>query len=268
MMKPMPCDVHHAQPSRCATVAGATLSALMAMALLSACEREITPPKLDSHDLTQAPVSTAQGEASPRLDTDATTVAASDDGSFEAMSRDNPSSAGLPNSRQVLQHQAGMGTAGGEPMVGSTTAAALSNAERLFITRAGEKSQFEILVSELASEKATDPALKSYAAMVAADHKGAVEELQRLAAGHGVALTKTLSAQDRNTLAALQKAQGAAFDKQYLQTVGVNEHERNVAAFEQASSDAQNPAVKDYVQSTLPTLKAHLDAARKLQIKG
>ncbi|MFY9476838.1 MAG: DUF4142 domain-containing protein [Aquabacterium sp.] len=261
-------DVHHAQPSRRKTVAGATLSALMAVALLSACEREITPPKMGSNDITQAPpISTAQGDASPRLGTDSTTVATSDGGSFETMTRDNPTSAGLPSSTQVQQHQAGTAIAGGDAMAPST-AATLNNAERLFIARASEKSQFEILVSELAADKATDPALKSYAAMVAADHKGADEELKRLAAGHGVELTPSLNAQDRKTLAALQQAQGAAFDKQYLQTVGVNEHEKNVAVFEQASNDAQNPAVKDYVQSTLPTLRSHLDAARKLQVKG
>lgn len=259
-----PRDIPQPRSSRL-TAAGLTLSVLMAGALLSACEREITPPKLGSNDAVQSPISTAQGEASPGLGMDSSTMASSQEGSFETMTRDNPTSAGVPSSTQV---RAQGGEAAGNGATTSPTAATLSSTERLFITRAGEKSQFEILVSELAAEKATDPALKSYAAMVAADHKGAGEELKRLAAGHGVDLPQALNAEDRKTLAALQRAQGAAFDKQYLQTVGVNEHEKNVAAFEQASTDAQNPAVKDYVQSTLPTLKAHLDAARKLQVKG
>lgn len=248
-------------------LAGVTLSAVLAATLLSACEREITPPKMGSNDIVQTPMSTAQGTAAPALGTDWTTMTSSagDSGSFETMTRDNPTSAGIPGNAQDRRQDTAVASGG---TVTSVTAATLNNAERLFITRASEKSQFEILVSELAAEKATDPALKSYAAMVAADHKGAGEELKRLAAGHGVALSQALSEQDQKTLAALQRAQGAAFDKQYLQTVGVNEHEKNVATFEQASADAQNPAVKDYAQSTLPTLKAHLDAARKLQVKG
>ena len=154
------------------------------------------------------------------------------------------------------------------PVDTPTTAATLSATERDFIARIGAKSLFEIRVSELAAEKATDPALKSYAAMVAADHKGVSEEIKRLAAGHGVNLPEGLAPQDQKTLAALRNADGAVFDKQYLQTVGVTEHEKTIAVYEKAGTDARNPAVKDYVQSTLPTLKAHLDAARKLQTKG
>jgi putative membrane protein len=251
------------------------LSALVAAVLLSACEREITPPKMGGNDTIQAPMSTAQGQASPALDAAPTTRSPQSRGSFEEMTRDNPTSAGMPDDgqdgRPANTDKAGTASRGStqeSPVNASATAATLNSAERLFIARAGEKSQFEIQVSELAAERATDPALKSYAAMVAADHKGAGEELKRLAAGHGVALSQALNEQDRQTLKALQRAQGAAFDQQYLQTVGVHEHEKNVATFEQASADAQNPAVKDYVQSTLPTLKAHLDAARKLQVKG
>lgn len=245
--------------------------ALVACLALAGCERDPTP-KMASAD---APYSSLPGTAPAEAGTamgagtglgtgsagvlaDASPPAmqADNGGSFEAMTRTEPTGAGMPSDRQAA------------PVDTPTTAATLSATERDFIARTGAKSLFEIRVSELAAEKATDPALKSYAAMVAADHKGVSEEIKRLAAGHGVNLPEGLAPQDQKTLAALRNADGAVFDKQYLQTVGVTEHEKTIAAYEKAGTDARNPAVKDYVQSTLPTLKAHLDAARKLQTKG
>lgn len=248
-------------PARTFPVVAASLAACLT---LVACDREPTP-KMSSADtvlstpgpLAQADTGTAMGSGSMAGAPGLTMGQASADGSaFDVMTRTEPSGAGVPDSRQT------------GPSAASSGAGTLTHVERDFIAQTGAKSLFEIRVSELAAEKATDPALKSYAAMVAADHKGVTEEVKRLAAGHGVNLSQTISAQDQKTLSALQNAQGAAFDKQYLQTVGVTEHEKIIATYEKASVAAQSPAVKDYVQSTLPTLKSHLDAARKLQTKG
>ena len=220
-----------------------------ALLSLSGCEREPTPKMSVADASLASPTSTAQADTGTALGTGSLA-----NPPVEALTRDNPSAAGLPTATS--------------PQATSTTAGTLNGAEQRFISQVGAQSLFEIQVSELAAEKARDPALRSYAALVAADHKGAAEELRRLAAGHGVSLPETLLPQDQKTLSALRNASGTAFDKQYLQTVGVNEHEKTIATFEKASADAQNPAVKDYVQSTLPTLKSHLDAARKLQTKG
>lgn len=259
-----------------APMGAATLIACMA---LVGCDREPTP-KMGSADsslststpMAQADTGTPMGSGmngtseqmsvptAPlgRSDGPGLTMgqASADGSAFDAMTRSEPTGAGVPTSQQAAT-----------PAKASASGT-LSSMERDFIVQTGAKSLFEIRVSELAAEKASDPALKSYAAMVAADHKGVSEEAKRLAAGHGVNLSQTLSAQDQKTLSALQNASGAAFDKQYLQTVGVTEHEKIIATYEKVGADAQNPALKDYVQSTLPTLKSHLDAARKLQTRG
>lgn len=261
------------------TLAPLGAATLIACVALAGCDREPTPKMGSADSVLSAPAATAQADTDAAMGAGTmsgtsgqrsmtapmgqaggsglTVGQASADGSaFDAMTRTEPTAAGAPTSRQAI------------PADTPSAAGALTSVERDFIAQMGAKSLFEIKVSELAAEKTSDPALKSYAAMVAADHKGVSEEASRLAAGHGVNLSQTLSPQDQKTLSALQNAKGAAFDKQYLQTVGVTEHENIIATYEKAGADAQNPALKDYVQSTLPTLKSHLDAARKLQTKG
>lgn len=247
-------------PSSAGHMAGWCASAALACLALAGCEREPTP-KMSSADMALPGTATAQSDTGTAMGMGSLAGAPQASGagsSFDALTRDNPTAAGMPPEQSVQDRSPGA----------PVTAATLSSAEQKFIAQAGAKSLFEVKVSELAADKARDPALKSYAALVAADHKGVGDELKRLAAGHGVSLSDTLLPQDEKTLAALRNVSGQAFDKQYLQTVGVNEHEKTIANFEKAGEEATNPAVKDYVQSTLPTLKSHLDAARKLQTKG
>ena len=232
--------------------AAACLAACLA---LVGCEREPTP-KMSTASSADSALSTSGPVAQADTGTAMGTGSAAGADAFDALTRAEPTAAGVPSSRQI------------EAADAASAAATLSGAERDFIARTNAKSLFEIRVSELAAEKATDPALKSYAALVAADHKGVTQEIQRLAAGQGVNLPQSLDAQDEKTLSALQNATGQAFDKQYLQTVGVTGHEKAIAAYEKAGTEARNPALKDYVQSTLPTLKSHLEAARKLQTGG
>ena len=218
---------------------------------LAGCDRGPTPKMSSTDAVLSQPVSTAQADTGTAMG-----QAVVDASAFDTMTRTEPTSAGVPDSRQTGAPEA------------PGTGPRLSHAERDFIAQTGEKSLFEIRVSELAAEKATDPALKAYAAMVAADHKGVTQEVKRLAAGQGLTLSESISPPDQKTLSALQHASGAAFDKQYLQTVGVTEHEKIIEVYERAGADAHHPAVKDHVQSTLPTLKSHLDAARRLQTGG
>lgn len=44
----------------------------------------------------------------------------------------------------------------------------------------------------------------------------------------------------------------------------VKDHRADVAVFERESKDAKDPAVKDFADQTLPTLREHLKAAEKI----
>jgi len=147
---------------------------------------------------------------------------------------------------------------------GSSSAAPLSPSDAQFVTKAAEGGQFEVEVAKLAADKASDAGVKSFAQMLADDHAAANEKLHQIASSHNVALPASLPADKRKELDQLALLSGPAFDKQFVRTVGVKDHKHDIADFEKASKDAKASDVKDFAESTLPTLKKHLAAAEKL----
>ncbi len=66
---------------------------------------------------------------------------------------------------------------------------------------------------------------------------------------------------ERKTLAELS---GAPFDEQYV--LGqIQDHEVQVALFEDAAREAQNPEIRAFAQQHLPQIQQHLEMARALR---
>jgi putative membrane protein len=160
---------------------------------------------------------------------------------------------------------AGTAAASGVP---GGTAQALDAGDRKFVTEAAAGGMFEVQVSKLAADKASDPAVKTFAAMLMTDHSNANDELKAFASAHNLTLPASLPKELQAQIDKLQKASGEDFDKQYAQTVGIKDHRQDIARFEKASGDAKNPELKAWVDKTLPTLKEHLAAAQKLSQNG
>ena len=57
---------------------------------------------------------------------------------------------------------------------------------------------------------------------------------------------------------------GAEFDKAYAKHM-VEDHEKAVKLFENASKNIKDPGLKDFATKTLPTIKEHLEMAKKLE---
>ncbi|MDE2400118.1 MAG: DUF4142 domain-containing protein [Burkholderiales bacterium] len=178
-----------------------------------------------------------------------------------AVSRSDPYL--MPNSTVESQPPgAGMpSTTAAQPALSS---AALSSVERNFVVRTAAAEQFELAVARLAADKAIDSAVKSYAAMLVNDHSPASQKLQQLASSHNLTLPSSLSADKQKELDSLTKASGADFDRRFMQTVGMKDQKEDVDLFEKTSREAKDPDVKEFVQMTLPTLRAHLSAAQNL----
>jgi len=64
----------------------------------------------------------------------------------------------------------------------------------------------------------------------------------------------------------LNSLSGAAFDKMYMQHM-VEDHVKDVAEFEKASTSAQDSDVKGWAGKTLPTLQQHLQLAKEVNGK-
>lgn len=150
----------------------------------------------------------------------------------------------------------------------ATSTAPLAAADAQFILKAAEASLFELEVAKLAADKAAGPAVKSFAQMLVDDHTVANDKLKQIASSHGVPLPASMATNKKKELDQLSKLSGVKFDQQFLKMVGIKDHEHDIADFEKASRTAKSDDVKSFAESTLPTLKKHLDAAQKLPATG
>jgi putative membrane protein len=69
---------------------------------------------------------------------------------------------------------------------------------------------------------------------------------------------------DQKNLEQFKNYKGQNFDQDYV-NAQVEDHTQDIALFTRASKEAKDPAIKKFATQTLPTLKSHLEAAKKLQ---
>lgn len=219
-----------------------TATALAAALALSACGRDERIPTPETDTTSSTTRSDSTGSATP---TPSTTTAgagtAADAGTPGGMVATNPPGA-----------------------IGSPATGPLAQADQQFLTKAAEGGQFEVEVAKLAAEKATDPAVKTFAQMLVDDHSAANDKLRQIASSHNLALPAAMPDEKKRELDRLAKLSGAEFDRQFVKMAGIKDHHHDIQEFEKVSQNAQSEDVKNFAQSTLPTLKKHLEAAEKL----
>ena len=89
-----------------------------------------------------------------------------------------------------------------------------------------------------------------------------VVELQQIAARKNIRTPATSEVGPE--LQALKSRQGHDFDVAYVATAGPAAHEQAVQLFQREAKSGQDPELKAFARSTLPTLEHHLTMARKL----
>ncbi len=138
-------------------------------------------------------------------------------------------------------------------------------AERVFMAKAVAKTTYELEVSRLAAERATDPRVRSYAQSMVVRQTQFTNELIALMSAKGVAPPKGLStdkAAKLHKLASLKPS--LAFDQGYVRVVGIEDHEANIAMLEQGRRIANDRDLRAWIDRTLPTLRRQLGVAQNL----
>jgi putative membrane protein len=149
------------------------------------------------------------------------------------------------------------GVVAGPPVLGA--------ADRRFMADAAVGGLYEVAAGRLAAEHGSSAAVKDFGGMLIKDHGAANDELKRLAATRAVTLPNRLPRVKRDALDRLLKAPAARFDRQFVQQVGLDDHRRDIATFEDAAKSVRDPEVKAWAEKTLPTLREHYRHAQQLQ---
>ncbi len=138
-----------------------------------------------------------------------------------------------------------------------SAAANADSPDSSFFKSAAEGGMSEVELGQLAQQKATNPAVKEFGAMMVKDHTAANEKLKALAATKQVSLPDSSSVMQKATKTKLNMLSGNTFDKSYV--IGmIEDHKTDIKEFRKEASDGKDPDAKAFAAATLPTLQAHL----------
>jgi len=160
----------------------------------------------------------------------------------------------------------GIGAAYAQGSAGDTTGGAadttgmqkkdLSMKDRQFLMKAASGGVTEVRAAQMAVDKAQNEQLKTAAQRILDDHQRANDQLKAIAAQHDIALPTEPSSEDRQSLQKLQRASGAEFDRVYKSEL-MKDHEKDIAEFQRAAREVQDPQLREFATNTLPVLRQH-----------
>ncbi len=141
----------------------------------------------------------------------------------------------------------------------ATGGIAVDKDDAKFVTTAANDGMAEVNAGKLAQQKTSDARIKSFAAMMVADHTKAGDELAAIAKTKNITLPAAPNADAQKMADDLAKKSGKDFDRAYVSMM-VDGHNGAVKLFTDASNNCKDPDLKAFATKTLPTLKMHLDS--------
>jgi putative membrane protein len=133
-----------------------------------------------------------------------------------------------------------------------------------FMTFAADAGMTEVEAGKAAQAKTTNAKVKAFAADMIKDHTAAGNDLKSLAANKNITLPTAISEDHQKAISEVGAKTGVDFDKAYVDMM-VDDHQKVVDKFEDASKNAKDADVKAFATKTLPTLQAHLEHAKMLK---
>jgi len=141
----------------------------------------------------------------------------------------------------------------------------LSKTDQAFVMKASGAGMYEVEISKIAVDKASDPAVKEFARTMVSDHTKANDELKQFADSHNAKVAPGVPKDKQAVIARMSKLDGARFDKAYHDQVGIKDHKTDIALFEKEVKTGGNADLKAWADKTLPTLKTHLQHAQEMK---
>ena len=142
---------------------------------------------------------------------------------------------------------------------------AYSDAE--FVKKAGMSGMAEVELGKLATTQAKSDDVKKLAQKLVDDHTKANEGLKAAAKKASLDVPASVGDEHQKHIDHMKGLKGDEFDKAYIKHM-VEGHEKSVALFTTASKDAKDAGLKEFATKTLPTIKEHLEMAKKLDKGG
>jgi putative membrane protein len=140
----------------------------------------------------------------------------------------------------------------------------VSRADQDFAVNTAIAGMTEIQAGQMAEQKTAAKDVKEYAEMMVKDHTAAADKLKAIATQKNITLPATLTPDAQKSLDNLQQESGKKFDKDYMAMM-VSDHKKVIGAFENESKNGSDADIRSFADSTLHTLRIHLDQAEKCE---
>lgn len=133
-----------------------------------------------------------------------------------------------------------------------------------FVMKAASSGLAEVEIGKAGKEKAKNSDVKKFADRVATDHSRANEALTRIAKDAGISVPDRPDAAHEEHVKHFSNGDAKDFDREFVRHM-VNSHTKGVELFTNASKELKNEKLRSFAEKTLPTLKEHLEMAKRLQ---
>ncbi len=143
-------------------------------------------------------------------------------------------------------------------------ASQLGPIDQQFMLEAAQAGNGNIMISQLALQKATSDAVKQFAQAEIDEQNLVKQELTRIAPTVGVTLPTEPAPKYQAAMAQLSQLSGAQFDQAFLSEGGINAHLESAALYQREAAFGQNPDLVALADRGLPIINQHFTAASGL----
>jgi putative membrane protein len=129
--------------------------------------------------------------------------------------------------------------------------------DKIFLRKAAQGGLAEVKLGQLAAEKGSSDAVKSFGNKMVTDHTLLDNQMKPVADSMGVRLPKDLSKEDQAEFDKLNALTGDEFDREYILTM-VKDHRKDMREFRVELTATTDPTLKDAVEQGEKVIREHL----------
>jgi len=135
--------------------------------------------------------------------------------------------------------------------------------EKEFLIKAIECEVCQVKVAERAVKQSSDKEVTEFARTMRDDHTKTRDALLERAKTMKLAVVEGLNKEQREAQEKLFKNEGKDFDREYMRHMILN-HEKELKLYETWAKKADDKDLSDLASRTIPTVKKHLEDARRI----
>jgi putative membrane protein len=141
-----------------------------------------------------------------------------------------------------------------------------NDADKLFVKQISMGGMAEVDMGKLAGQRGSNAEVKALAHRMINDHDTANSRLSRIAKASGTPLRIDWDMDHSVVRGQLDKMKGTAFDIAYIRAQ-IEEHQKTAQLLEWEIGSGEDPAIREFAMTLLPTVLDHLEVAQRLLVQ-